>query len=104
VTDSVEVYPLRLLDAPEEIWYGVRVNGRDRQAGWADPEAARRWGEKVAAEAAVRRGGQMETVKPNETEEPTLPDEPETPVEEPATEPDEEEKTDADRNRETVED
>lgn len=69
---TVEVFELRLTDAPTEVWYGVKVNGRSLQAGWADPDAARRRGEEYARELRSRRGGTMETENPD----PKNPDEP----------------------------
>lgn len=76
---AVEVFELRLADAPGEIWYGVRVNGRSLEAGWADPDAARRRGEEYARELRSRIGGAtMETTErdPDQPEIPE-PDEPE---------------------------
>jgi len=44
---SVEVFE----DPNEPVYrYGVRVNGRDRQARWVSPDAARRLGELIEAE------------------------------------------------------
>lgn len=87
---SVEVFELRLNDAPGEIWYGVRVNGRSLEAGWADPAAAQRRGEEYARELRNRgRGGTVETETP---QTPTIPEpdvEPEEPTTEPETEPEE---------------
>lgn len=84
---SIDVFELRLADAPGEIWYGVRVNGRSLEAGWADPEAARRRGEEYARElrgprttkgetvtASMRRGAIVEGETPDQPE--TLPVEP----------------------------
>jgi hypothetical protein len=78
---AVEVFPLRLADAPEEIWYGVRVNGRSLEAGWADPDAARRRGEEYARELRSRGRRNVEAETPDQTL-PEEPDEPDTkPVE-----------------------
>ena len=68
---AVEVYPLRLADAPSEVWYGVKANGTDLRAGWADPEAAKRAGERHIRElrerlerSRAKRGGEtMETTE-----------------------------------------
>ena len=106
---------VRVIESPRpngEVWYRVLVDGRDREAEWADPDAARAWGEKVAAENAARmRGGTVETIERPE-EEPKLPEEVDVPtppgIPEPGTtepEPDDDDdETDADRNRKTVED
>jgi hypothetical protein len=64
---AVEVFPLRLADAPEEIWYGVRVNGRSLEAGWADPDAARRRGEEYARELRSRGRRNVEAETPDQT-------------------------------------
>lgn len=105
---TVDVYELRLSDAPGEIWYGVRANGTDLRAGWADPDAARRAGERhlreerdrIARNRRSARGGtRMETVTPETPEEPTLPEPEETPaVPEPAPEPETEGDDDGDEN------
>lgn len=80
---SVEVFERRLADVPGEVWYGVRVNGRDLNAGWADPDAARRAGEKEAARIAARYGGEgtmQETETMPDEGNPVIPDtEPEEP-------------------------
>jgi hypothetical protein len=79
-----------------EIWYGVRVNGRDLQALWADPDAARRRGEAYARESRSRGGAKMETETETlpATEPEETPAEPETEETEEATEAEPEENGD----------
>ena len=87
---TVEIFEDLARSPRGEVWYGVKVNGRDLQALWADPDAARRRGEAYARESRSR-GGKMETT---ETETPTIPepepneDAPETEPETPTTDPD----------------
>jgi len=76
VAAAIDVYP-----APRpngEIWYRVKVNGRDLEAEWADPDAARGRGERYARELRGRGGTKMETTETEKPDEPdqTLPDEP----------------------------
>jgi len=64
---AVEVFERRFADAPGEVWYDVRGAGfpNGLNAGWADPEVARRKGkEELARRRGKRKGGSMETETP----------------------------------------
>jgi hypothetical protein len=76
VAASIDVYERRRPNG--EFWYGVKVNGRDLEAEWADPDAARGRGERYARELRGRGGTKMETTTPDEPDQ-TLPEPDEDP-------------------------
>lgn len=93
-------------EAPAEVWYGVEVNGRDLNAGWADPDVALKNGVDHAQYLIARRLGgtgprmelaeevrEMET-EPRPEDEPKPPEpEPSPPTPEPEVEPEPEKPT-----------
>jgi hypothetical protein len=81
---TIDVYEAKRPNG--EIWYRVKANGRDLEAEWADPDAARRRAERYLRETRGRGGTKMETETPDQPAIPE-PDEPETPEVEPETEP-----------------
>ena len=79
---DVVVFERRFTDKPGEVWYDARGPGfpNGLNAGWADPEVARRKGEEEVARRAAMRGGATMSETPEQlpTEEPDE-DKPESP-------------------------